>query len=373
MMKCKLTFLTIVVTLVLIGCVQRQFVASTPRVDESRSAALREQNNSWNKAIQGCLGRTKKDPAVQLVNAEILYEAGNSLNKDALISSNKKITNNQKNALSKYLLLIQNCREIDLQYKNIFPSRVGILTSYYKDMDVIYAKLFAETITIGQANSFKLSRLAKLDIDLAHNEKNLYKNVDKSALRPTSPPDNLEAIDLNDKINSSYKMNYVNYDIFDGKYISFSSYQNDFKNPHCPSGRSCTAIKISYNLKTLGGVGDCVVSRFVIDVSAVIYIKKLNYQNQRIDKLFTPYYEVVTKHEFEHYNLYKSSLNKLYDDVIGLEGNSCSEIREQVDALKEKYKKSLRIANDDLDKDYKEGRLGSSVYPKRNEFESSIR
>jgi hypothetical protein len=50
-----------------------------------------------------------------------------------------------------------------------------------------------------------------------------------------------------------------------------------------------------------------------------------------------------------------------------------SHFGEQVDSLKEKYKKSLRVENDNLDKDYKEGRLGSSVYPKRNEFEAAIR
>ena len=105
------------------------------------------------------------DPAVfsatKLVDSQVLFYLDSSPNKVELMSSTAKITNAQKQALLTYLAANQKCRQLSRTELAQYPSFLLAYDNYFGDTDVVYARLIAREITIGEANRQKAAILAK--------------------------------------------------------------------------------------------------------------------------------------------------------------------------------------------------------------------
>jgi hypothetical protein len=82
----------------------------------------------------------------------MFYIYDDNPNKLNLISSNQKITDEQKHFLTEYLTAANKCRRPALNNLATFPKVISVIKVFNNERDVIFANLLAKRISIGQAN-----------------------------------------------------------------------------------------------------------------------------------------------------------------------------------------------------------------------------
>lgn len=132
-----------IAALVLIGC------ASRAQMESDRLSAIFNKSNA-ESAI--CLTQLRSIPAAQIVNNEIIFYPADNPNKIALLTSTVKITNQQSKALTEYMDANEKCRKEYLANFAAIPQITAAIQRNYNANDIIFSKLLAKEITIGEAN-----------------------------------------------------------------------------------------------------------------------------------------------------------------------------------------------------------------------------
>lgn len=145
---------------------------------QKESDVLFSKKAEWIKASNSCFDKVNSNPDFKIITTEILVDSESSPTKMVLMTSNAKLSDKQKKVFLEYLPVVQKCRAIDNQYQSYFPEAVAVNRGYFSDMDIIYAKLIAREITIGQANRERASRIAKVQADFVTAESNIGKRLE---------------------------------------------------------------------------------------------------------------------------------------------------------------------------------------------------
>lgn len=145
---------------------------------QKESDVLFSKKAEWTKAAESCVDKVDANPEFKIISTEILVDSESSPNKMVLMTSNAKLSDKQKKILLEYIPIVQKCRVIDDQYQRYFPEIVAIKRGYFSDLDIIYAKLIAREITIGQANRERAARIAKVQSDFVTAETNIGKRLE---------------------------------------------------------------------------------------------------------------------------------------------------------------------------------------------------
>ncbi len=147
----KNLILMLVFTVLLSGC-QTMGNKTGAQLESDRVTYLFNKSNSDTLL---CHGEISKTTPYKVVYSDIFFEKDDSPNKYDLLSSNKKLTINQKESLKEYLVLQNKCRQAKLEPLNGLPHQI-VSMQYNNSMDEVYLKLFKDEITIGQANEAKV-------------------------------------------------------------------------------------------------------------------------------------------------------------------------------------------------------------------------
>jgi len=186
MMQNSTTFTNLVAVAVitlLSGCAppQRQIQQSQPAPTQS---SAQQQNNlyiaAWNQSAKNsekCLNQIKQTEYGQLVYKEVLFEDGNSSNKLELMSSKKSLSSTQAVGLKKMLADADRCRAQRLNEISSIPYLPDVIKSRNTKMDIIYSKLLARTITIGEANQNRLKVIQETDAEMTTAKQKLSKDI----------------------------------------------------------------------------------------------------------------------------------------------------------------------------------------------------
>lgn len=97
-----------------------------------------------------CCAKVNQLPDSKIVHDQILYEKEDSPNKIALMSSSQKTSASQNKSLLQYLKDNQECRDISINTILIYPSLPNPSKNFYGDMDIVYANLISNKITISR-------------------------------------------------------------------------------------------------------------------------------------------------------------------------------------------------------------------------------
>jgi hypothetical protein len=102
---------------------------------------------------QACLKAVQELPEARYVKTNLIYMEPDSPNKFELLSSTKKISQDDKKMLMVFLEKRQICQNESLKaLQAIYPPFANIQSSFMQKSDSIYAKLISGQISIGEAN-----------------------------------------------------------------------------------------------------------------------------------------------------------------------------------------------------------------------------
>lgn len=132
-----------IAALVLMGC------SSRAQMESDKLTAIFNKSNA-ESAI--CLTQLRSIPAAQIVNNEIIFYPADNPNKMTLLTSTVKITNQQSKALMEYMDANEKCRKELLANFATIPQITAAYQRNYNANDIIFSKLLAREITIGEAN-----------------------------------------------------------------------------------------------------------------------------------------------------------------------------------------------------------------------------
>ena len=131
---------------------------STPKVCAQQSMLAKEQLKLYEsqvdtafKQTQDCIQNTSLPHNSEIIE-NVLYINDENPNKINLLSSNEKITNDQKRQLTEYLSAANKCRRPTLNNLAAYPKVINEIKTFNNERDIIYANLLAKKITVGQAN-----------------------------------------------------------------------------------------------------------------------------------------------------------------------------------------------------------------------------
>jgi hypothetical protein len=158
----QIKYLLVVGLLFLSACVTKPNVPQTQIKEQSLSDQL-------NKAVaysDQCLSKYDNNPDFLLTYQEISLRGENPPNKQALLSSNKKLNAKQKRALQNYIKLSAECTQGVLslvkgsQFFDLFAKTEASL-------DALNSGLLEEKMTIGEANYKQLEITRKFYEDVS--------------------------------------------------------------------------------------------------------------------------------------------------------------------------------------------------------------
>ena len=135
------------------GCattVSSNNLTQTNTVPVSAKAVPSVHSPAVAKRLNECIVRTNQSADAVLVDAQILAITRNNPHAKALFSSPDKLTDQQAQALSNYLVEANTCRPIALE--GLSPEMLAVYQEFFKKIDGVYADLIARKITIGVAN-----------------------------------------------------------------------------------------------------------------------------------------------------------------------------------------------------------------------------
>lgn len=163
----KILGLLLVITGLLVGCVQRPYIPQMSPA-QSNMEARKSQLSSAQGIYKSC-GERLRNPDLNkklaqsyvIVDNSILFDGEDSPNKLTLMSSDAKITEPQKKALLEAVTASQECRTGLKQNMASFPALLPAYENFFGEMDIVYANLLTKKITIGQANQEKAKLAAK--------------------------------------------------------------------------------------------------------------------------------------------------------------------------------------------------------------------
>ena len=141
------------------------FGLSTYAMAQQKSSS-QEQLDRYNsiqeksiQSLQACQAEVSSMPSTIAVRESILAADNKQSNFTQLISSGEKISEDQRKALSQYVVSVRKCRAgLAIALTN-YPTLNNIVKKYITDTDSIYSSLLAKKITIGEANQ----ELSKID------------------------------------------------------------------------------------------------------------------------------------------------------------------------------------------------------------------
>lgn len=131
-----------------------------------------------NQASSDCGKRNRETPNGKIVESSILIFSETQPNKFDLLSSKARLNESQKKVLKQFLAETASCRNIRLEgYKG--TAYLSIMQKDYGSKDIIYGKLIAGQLTIGDANT----ALKQINLDTA----DAFKAANPQASRPQAP------------------------------------------------------------------------------------------------------------------------------------------------------------------------------------------
>ena len=178
-MKLIFASLSLLAISTLAGCAQNQYNTRMTPTQIQYQASINTVQGAQ-KAVGACLDNLRNPTAnpetsnsVNIVDKEVLFAADSSPNKVSLMASQSKITDVQKNALLQYVQALIPCRNIYKRDLQSVPTLSATFENYYRDIDIVYAKLLSKQINIGEANQEKAKLLNKLQTEYSAAAQNL--------------------------------------------------------------------------------------------------------------------------------------------------------------------------------------------------------
>ncbi len=148
--------------------------ASVAPQQDSRADLMRKTN----QAAVDCAKRNRESPNGKIVESSILIFSETQSNKFDLLSSKARLNEGQKKALKQFLAETTPCRSMRLDgFKG--TAYLSILQKDYGSKDILYGKLLAGQMTIGDANT----AIKQINLDTA----DAFKAANSQASRPQAP------------------------------------------------------------------------------------------------------------------------------------------------------------------------------------------
>lgn len=158
----KLISLLLFGTISLVGCANKPFVSQA----QLQERAIISQYNDALAFANECSDKYKNNADFLTTHAEISVKGLNPPNKIELMSSNKKLTNNQKKVFQSFIKLRDECSQGVLSRLNGSPF-YGLFQSRDTSLGIIEAGLISDQISIGEFNIKKIELTQKLLNDVA--------------------------------------------------------------------------------------------------------------------------------------------------------------------------------------------------------------
>ena len=123
-----------------------------------QSVSAKEQLKLYESQVGATMKQTEECnqsnplPHKSEIYESVLYIDDENPNKINLLSSNQKITNEQKRLLTEYLSAVNKCRRPSLSNLAAYPKVIYEIKSFNNERDIIYANLLSKKVSIGQAN-----------------------------------------------------------------------------------------------------------------------------------------------------------------------------------------------------------------------------
>jgi hypothetical protein len=167
----------------LVGCAPPQRQAQQYQNAPVVSDAQRQNNlyiaafNQGAKNNEKCLSQIKQSDDAKLVYKEVLFDNVNSANKLELMGSKSYINAKQATALKKLLVDAEKCRAQKISDVSNIPYMADMFRAYDAKMDIMYSKLLAKSITIGEANQTRLQIIQENNAKMTEAKQRLAKDL----------------------------------------------------------------------------------------------------------------------------------------------------------------------------------------------------
>jgi len=164
----KLLCLLLLGTIALVGCANKPFLSQA----QVQEVAITNQYNDALFFANQCIDKYKDNPDFVTTYEEISVRGLNASNRTELMSSNKKLSSNQKRVFQNFIKLRDECSQGVLSRLNSSPF-YSLFQSKDTSQGIIEASLIGDKITIGDFNIKKIEIIQKLSNDVAVLQRNL--------------------------------------------------------------------------------------------------------------------------------------------------------------------------------------------------------
>jgi hypothetical protein len=161
-MKLLFIGLSLITISALTGCANKPFVSQS----QIQERAIINQYNDALAFAKECIDKYKDNPDFVTTYEEISVRGLNASNRTELMSSNKKLSTNQKRAFQNFIKLRDECSQGVLSRLNGSPF-YSLFQSKDTSQGITEASLLSDKITIGEANVRKVETIQKMLNDIA--------------------------------------------------------------------------------------------------------------------------------------------------------------------------------------------------------------
>lgn len=161
-MKFLISTSILISTALLVGCQTTQM----PTQAQSEADTFNRKFMLADKEATDCSKSVMSSQAAQIVAQQVIFLSKENSNQSMLLSTQSKLSVQQKMALKDYLTQNLICREAFFRAIEGTPY-YGVFFKYFNTMDNVYVKLLSDEITVAQANRIKVEAIEENVRDLA--------------------------------------------------------------------------------------------------------------------------------------------------------------------------------------------------------------
>lgn len=161
-MKFMISTSILISTALLVGCQTTQM----PTQAQSEADTLNRKFMQADKEATDCSKPIMSSQAAQIVAQQVIFLSKENTNQSMLLSTQSKLSVQQKMALKDYLTQNLKCREAFFRGIEGTPY-YGVFFKYFSTMDNVYVQLMSDNMTVAQANRIKVQAIEDNMRDLA--------------------------------------------------------------------------------------------------------------------------------------------------------------------------------------------------------------
>lgn len=153
-MKFLISMSVLISTALLAGCQ----TTPMPTPAQSEADTFNRKFMQADKEATDCSKSIMTSQAAQIVAQQVIFLSKENTNQSMLLSTQTKLSVQQKMALKDYLTQNLKCREAFFRAIEGTPY-YGVFFKYFSTMDNVYMKLMSDEMTVAQANRIKVEAI----------------------------------------------------------------------------------------------------------------------------------------------------------------------------------------------------------------------